>query len=114
MDEMILNVAGTLGAAQGQSAPPPWASMVPLVLLFAVFYFLLIRPQQKRQKEHQQMLESIRKGDQIVTSGGLLGVVTNVKENTFTVRIADGVKVEITKNSVASVTRPAGGEERTS
>jgi preprotein translocase subunit YajC len=93
------------------TGPPPWTTFVPLILLFAVFYFLLIRPQQKRQREHEQLISAVKKGDQVVTSGGIHGVVANVKENTFTVRIADGVKVEVSKSSITTVTRSGSGGE---
>lgn len=105
-----LAMAPPPAGGEGGSAPP-WATFVPLILLFAVFYFLLIKPQQKRQKEHERLIQSVKKGDQVVTSGGLHGVVANVKDHTFTVRIADGVKVEISKTAISNVTRQAAGDE---
>ena len=105
-----LAMAPPPAGGEGGSAPP-WATFVPLILLFAVFYFLLIKPQQKRQKEHERLIQSVKKGDQVVTSGGLHGVVANVKDQTFTVRIADGVKVEISKTAISNVTRQAAGDE---
>ena len=77
------------------------ASLVPLILLFVVFYFLLIRPQQKKQKELQKLIEGLKKNDNIVTVGGLHGTVVNVKEKTFVIRIDDNVRVEIDKSAVA-------------
>lgn len=93
------------------NAPPQWTTFVPLILLFAVFYFLLIRPQQKRQRDHEKLIQTVKKGDQVVTSGGIHGVVANVKENTFTVRIADGVKVEVSKSSITNVTQTGTGDD---
>ena len=90
-----------------------FASFIPLILIFAIMYFLLIRPQQKKVKEHQAMVEALRRGDQVVTQGGLIGKVTKVKEdgsNELEVEIADGVKVRVIKNTVAQVlskTEPA-------
>lgn len=75
----------------------------PIVLIFVIFYFLLIRPQQKKQKDHQKMLESIRKGDRVVTSGGVYGVVVGVKDNVVVLKIAENVKVEFAKSAVTHI-----------
>lgn len=87
------------------------ASFVPLILIFVIMYFLLIRPQQKRMKEHRAMVEALRRGDQVVTQGGLIGKVTKVKEDgELEVEIADGVKVRVVRQTIASVlskTEPA-------
>jgi preprotein translocase subunit YajC len=89
------------------------ASFVPLILIFAIMYFLLIRPQQKKLKEHQAMVAALRRGDQVVTQGGLIGKVTKVKEdgsNEIEVEIAENVKVRVVKTTVAQVlskTEPA-------
>ncbi len=80
------------------------AQFVPLILIFAIMYFLLIRPQQKKVKEHKAMVGAVRRGDQIVTQGGLIGKVTKVKEdNELEVEIADGVKVRVVQNTLADV-----------
>ena len=76
-------------------------SLLPLVLIFVVFYFLLIRPQQKKQKKHQKLLQALDRGDQVITSSGIHGTIANVKEHTVIVVIADGVKVEIEKSHIA-------------
>ena len=87
------------------------AQFVPLLLIFAIMYFLLIRPQQKKVKEHQAMVGAVRRGDQVVTQGGLIGKVTKVKEdNELEVEIADGVKVRVVQSTLADVrskTEPA-------
>jgi preprotein translocase subunit YajC len=92
-------------AAQAQ--PAGWqslvASLMPMVLIFVIMYFLLIRPQQKRAREHEQMLSQLKAGDRVLTSGGIWGTVTAVKDKTFMLRIADGVVVEVSRTSVASV-----------
>lgn len=78
--------------------------LLPLLLIFVVFYFLMIRPQQKRAKEHQAMVASMRRGDTVVTGGGLVGKVTRViDENEAQVEIADGVKVKVVKSTVSEV-----------
>lgn len=100
--------AQTAGAAGAGSA---FASFVPLILIFAIMYFLLIRPQQKKMKEHKAMVEALRRGDQVLTQGGIIGKVTHVNEDgTVLVEIADGVKVKVLKHTVAQVmnkTEPA-------
>ena len=87
------------------------AQFVPLILIFAIMYFLLIRPQQKKVKEHQAMVGAVRRGDQVVTQGGLIGKVTKVKEdNELEVEISDGVKVRVVQSTLADVrskTEPA-------
>ena len=88
------------------------AQFLPLILIFAIMYFLLIRPQQKKMKEHQAMVEAVRRGDQVVSQGGLIGKVSKVKEgdNEIEVEIAEGVKVRVVKSTIAQVlnkTEPA-------
>ncbi|MEW6117967.1 MAG: preprotein translocase subunit YajC [Nitrospirota bacterium] len=96
---------GQSGGIQGMIG-----SLLPLILIFVVFYFLLIRPQQKKAKEHKQMLENIKKGDKIITAGGIYGVVDSVGANTVVVKIAENVKVKFGKGYIAAV-RPASDEE---
>ncbi|MCF6445424.1 preprotein translocase subunit YajC [Nereida sp. MMG025] len=89
-----------------------FAQFVPLILIFAIMYFLLIRPQQKKMKEHQAMVAALRRGDQVVTQGGLIGKVSKVKEgeNELEVEVADGVKVRVVQNTITQVlnkTEPA-------
>ena len=89
-----------------------FAQFVPLILIFAIMYFLLIRPQQRKLKDHKKMVESLRRGDMIVTQGGLIGKVTKVKEdNELEVELSEGVKVRVVQSTVAQVlskTEPAG------
>ncbi|MFZ5964638.1 preprotein translocase subunit YajC [Thalassococcus sp. BH17M4-6] len=88
-----------------------FAQFIPLILIFAIMYFLLIRPQQKKLKEHQKMVEGLRRGDQVVTQGGLIGKVVKVKEsNEVEVELAEGVKVRVVQSTIAQVlskTEPA-------
>lgn len=74
-----------------------------LVLMGVVFYFLLIRPQQKRMKEHKQMVEGVKRGDEIITQGGLIGKVSKVADDELTVKLADGVEVRVVRTTIASV-----------
>lgn len=85
-------------------------SLLPLVLIFVVFYFLLIRPQQKKMKEHKAMIEAVRRGDVVTTSGGIVGKVTKVQEDGLVqIEIAEGVKVKVVKGTIAEV-RSKGGD----
>jgi preprotein translocase subunit YajC len=77
--------------------------ILPLLLMFGIFYFLLIRPQQKKAKEHKSMVEALGKGDEIITNGGLLAKITDVDENFLTCQIADKVEVRIQRHAVTSV-----------
>lgn len=107
--EMLTAILGMAPppAAEGAPAPHPLVSFFPFLIIIVMFYFLLIRPQQKRAKEHRAMIDALKSGDKILTSGGIYGVVTNVKEKVVTVRIAENVKVELDKASVANVIREA-------
>ena len=81
-----------------------FAQFVPLILIFAIMYFLLIRPQQKKMKEHAAMVAGLRKGDQVVTQGGLIGKVAKVKENNeVEVDLAEGVRVRVVQSTIQSV-----------
>ncbi|QPQ54172.1 preprotein translocase subunit YajC [Allosphingosinicella flava] len=99
--------AATTGAAP--SGAGFIVQVLPLVLIFVVFYFLLIRPQQKRMQQHRSMVEGVKKGDVAVTSGGLIGKVTKVDEAEIELEIASGVKVRVVKSMLSDI-RPAGGK----
>jgi preprotein translocase subunit YajC len=88
------------GAAPAGPGAGGIASFIPLILIFIVFYFLLIRPQQKKAKEHQQFLNNLRKGERIVTSGGIHGRITGLTDSTVTVEIADGVRIKVNRGSI--------------
>ena len=94
-------------AQGGPGGGAPYGDILFLVLLFAVFYFLLIRPQQKRTKEHKKMVEAVAKGDEVITSGGVLGKIVDIGNTFLTVHIAEGVDVKLQRSSV-SATVPKG------
>ena len=99
-----------ISSAWAAEAPPPGAGFGPLIMLalfFVVFYFLLIRPQQKRAKEHAAMVGALGSGDEVVTAGGLLGKVTDVSDDFLTVEIANGVQVKVQRQTIAR-TLPKG------
>jgi preprotein translocase subunit YajC len=91
--------------AHAQAAPQadPLGFLLPMVIIFAAFYFLLIRPQQKRQKAHTQLVSGLSVGDEVLTAGGILGKVTGVSEHYATLHIADNVEIKIQKSTVSAV-----------
>ena len=91
---------GAGGAASGLEG---MKSFIPLILMFVIFYFLLIRPQQKRQKEHKALLSNLKRGDNVVTSGGILGKITNVAEKFVTIEVAEKVRIKIARGQIMSV-----------
>jgi preprotein translocase subunit YajC len=105
---MFSNIAYAMGqsGAGGAGAGGGFTAFVPLILMFVIFYFLLIRPQQKKAKDHREMITNLKKGDRIVTSGGLYGRITGMDEATLTVEISDKVRVKIARGNVTSVIRP--------
>ena len=90
------------GGGGGQSAI---MNLVPLVFMFGIFYFLLIRPQQKKAKEHRALIEALKKGDLVVTAAGIHGKVTSVDENVVTLEIAPGINIKIGKGFIASLNK---------
>ena len=93
------------GGAPAGGAQSAMLNIVPLIFMFAIFYFLLIRPQQKKAKEHKTLLDSLKKGDQVVTAGGMHGKVTALDDAVVTVEIATGVNVKFNKGHIASVVK---------
>ncbi|NJK92935.1 MAG: preprotein translocase subunit YajC [Blastochloris sp.] len=117
MNMMVGLLAQTAPAAPGTNPNIPFFLQPPVVmmgLMVLMFYFLIIRPQSKRAKEHKLLLESIKSGDKVVAAGGIHGVVTNVKDGIVVVRVAEGVKIEVEKASVSSVTKSSDGEKSSS
>ncbi len=104
---MISTLFSTLAQA-APSGPSPLSSIIPFVCIGVIFYFLSIRPQSKRQKELQTLIASLKTGDKVVTTGGIHGIIANVKEgNILSLKIADNVKIEIDKSAIASVDKSA-------
>jgi len=90
--------------AAGGGAAAGLGSLIPIVLIFGIMYFLMIRPQQKKMKEHQAMVSALKRGDQVITQGGLKGKITKVKEdNEVTVEIASGVEVRVVQSTIVNV-----------
>jgi len=85
------------------SQAPGWLSMVPMVFIFVAMYLVLIRPQQKRQKEHRELVSRLKAGDRIVTNGGIYGTIVGVKETSVMVEVADGVELDVIRSAVNTV-----------
>jgi preprotein translocase subunit YajC len=94
-------ISDAMAAPQGQG--DPLMSFLPLIVIFVVFYFLLIRPQSKKAKEHKQMVEALAKGDEVVTNGGLLGRITKVGDSFIELDVADGVSVKVQRHAIANL-----------
>jgi len=98
MDFLIQNAH-----AQGAPAADPFGFLLPMIIIFAAFYFLLIRPQQKKQKAHTELVSNLKEGVEILTAGGILGVITGISEHYAIVKISDNTEIKIQKSSVAQV-----------
>ena len=98
MDFFISNAYAQDAAAQGGLL-----SFLPLIVIFAVFYFMLIRPQMKRAKEHKQLVSQLGKGDEVITNGGILGKITDVSDAFVTLELAENVKIKVQRQAVANI-----------
>ncbi|HXN36267.1 MAG TPA: preprotein translocase subunit YajC [Opitutaceae bacterium] len=99
-------------AAPAAPAGFPISMFAEMALIFGAFYFLLIAPQKKKQKEHEKLVATLQSGDEIVTTGGIFGTITNVKDDRFVVRVSDNAKIEIGKGFVQTVLKKQGAEEK--
>jgi len=109
----VIDLAYAMGTQpQGGSPFASISALAPLVLMFVVFYFLLIRPQQKQKREKSQMLANLKKGDKVISQGGILGTVVGLTDNVVTLKIADQVRVECLRSSVVGLWGTEGEEKR--
>lgn len=97
--ENIVSIIAQEAAPQAQGGG--YQMLIFIVLMFGAMYFLMIAPQRKRQKQHQQMIKELKSGDRVITIGGIIGVITNVKEKTFVLRLCDNTKVEFLKSAIS-------------
>lgn len=102
MDISTLIFAQTAAPAQGMGLK----DFLPFIVIFGAMYFLIIAPQRKKQKQHQQLINDLKSGTDVVTSGGIYGTITNVKDDRFILKVAESTKIEISKASVASIVKP--------
>jgi len=110
MISTILILAQQSASPAGPPQPDLLQTLLPFLFMGVLFYFLLIRPQQKRQKQHQQLLANLKTGDKVVTSSGIHGLIANVKKTTFLLKIADNVKIEIDKSAISGVEKQTESE----
>ena len=102
----VTEVYAMMGGAPGSEAPAsPLVLLWPWVMIFGIFYLLIFRPQRLKQKQLEKMISQLEKGDKVVTSGGLLGIVVGLKEKIVVIKIADNVKVEVLRSSITNVER---------
>lgn len=107
MTNSMLSILAAASIASAD-APPAWFNLIPFIGMFAVLWFLILRPQMRRQKEHQAKIGGIKKGDQVVTGGGLVGKVTKVDEVYAEVELGPNMKVKALKSTIADVILPGG------
>lgn len=109
---MIDNLYAMTAPQQGAGNQPgsAFGGLIPIVVIFFIFWFLLIRPQQKRAKQHQQALNALKRGDRVITSGGIHGRITVIKGQEVEVKIADNVKVTLSKSSISTILKETGEE----
>ena len=109
MNSFVLSLL--MGAPAGEGGGNPIMSFLPLIAIIAIFYFLILRPQSKKQKETQKMLGALKKGDRVVTIGGIHGVIQSVKETTLIVKVDENVKLEFNRAAISSVSSQAREEK---
>ena len=97
-----------LSAAASEGAAPGWTGFLPIIGMIAIFWFLIIRPQMRQQKAHREKIASIKKGDQVVTAGGLVGKVTKVDDAYAEIEIAQGVRVKAVRSTIGDIIQPGG------
>jgi len=105
----MLNAYAQAPGAQAQATGSPLISLMPIVVIFIIFYFLLIRPQKKAQSDHKKMVSELKKNDEVITSGGIHGTIVNVKDNSVVLRVDDNVKFEVQKNAVSTIKKSRQG-----
>ncbi|MDD2558917.1 MAG: preprotein translocase subunit YajC [Desulfuromonadaceae bacterium] len=104
----MVSTAYAMGGSAGQGGQQGYEGMIMLVLMFAIFYFLLIRPQQKRAKQHRKLIESLKSGDNVITAGGIHGKIVTVQDDVITLEVDKGIKLKVNRTSVSAA--PAQSE----
>jgi len=103
-----LQLAAAGGAGQQEAPQSPIMLFLPWIIIFGIFYLLIFRPQRVKQKENERMRASLQKGDKIVTAGGIVGTIVNLKEKTVSIKVADNVRIEILRTSVSRLVKSKG------
>ena len=116
LNSLITLAMGNMGGGAGQEQQSPLFMFGWLGIMIVIFYFMLIRPQQRREKERRALMDSIKSGDRVAFSGGILGIVANVKDKTLIIKVADNVKIEVSRAAVSQVLekgeQPAESEKK--
>ena len=102
MNQPVQAILGLMPSG-GEGQPGSWMGLVPVVLMFVVFYFLLIAPARKKQKQHQELVSALQVGDEVLTAGGILGKITGVSEHYAVIKVSDNTEIKIQKASVSAV-----------
>ena len=115
MHSIILSLLLFAPPVAGQAAPNPFIQIVPLILIFIVFYFFMIRPQQKKQKEREKVLDSLKRGDKVVTIGGIHGTVAGIdtEKKTVLVQVNDSAKIKFDRTAIANIEKQESGDKLT-
>ncbi len=92
-----------MGGAQGAGGGNPLKAFMPMIIIFGIFYFMMIRPQQRKEKARRALIDNVKTGDKVLFSGGILGTVTNTKESTVIMKIAEGIKIEVARGAIAKI-----------
>jgi len=96
----VVFMAGCIAPTGTEGETSIWTMVIPLVLIVAVFYFLIIRPQRKKQKEHEKLIEELKRGDRVITAGGIYGIIENTSEDSIVIKIESGATMRVDRNSV--------------
>ncbi len=99
----VAEAMGNLGGGSGSSGAGGFAGLIPLILMFVIFYFLLIRPQQKKAKEHKALLSNLKRGDSVITSGGIYGRIAEINDNIIVLEVADRVRLKVARGFVSGL-----------
>jgi len=110
--ESVAFAMGQAGGAGAQGGGNPIAAFAPLIIMFAIFYFLLIRPQQKKAKEHRETLANLKRGDRIVTSGGVCGQIVNLTEDTVTIDVGGDVRIPVKRAFISGLDQAEEGQKK--
>lgn len=99
----VAHAMGTGGGSGGSGAAGGFGALIPLILMFVIFYFLLIRPQQKKAKQHREMLANLKRGDSVITNGGIYGRIAEINDNIVTLEVADKVRIKVARGYIAGL-----------
>jgi preprotein translocase subunit YajC len=109
---MFFDAIAFAAGGKGAGGSSGLVGLVPIILMFVIFYFILIRPQQKQVKRHQEFIRNLKKGDRVVTNGGIHGTVTGLTESVVTLEVADNVRVKVSRNAIAGYSKDQSAQQQ--